>query len=176
MSDKKYSNCSHYIPGCFFDDDYKHYCAPHAKTLGEQLEQAEKIDKSKCEKCEHFRSRYIEYPLTIDSLELQNYKFKNIVFEPVKVRLVEDNKTYFGIYIGNLPYRICASFTEEDKKLKISNVTGPCILLPEQKKIVFGHECWWSRINPDENFSEISDEDISNVWYVKLLKDIQKNK
>lgn len=152
----------------------KHYCAPNAKTLGEQWEQRQEINVEKCVKCDRYKCKYIEYPLTIQELEITDPEAWGISFEPVKVRLCEDNKTYLGILLGEFPWKTRASFNETDGKLKISTMTNPCILLPEQKKIVFGCESWWSRIKPGEDISDITDADIDNTWYVKLLKGLSK--
>lgn len=172
----KYQKCIHYVPGNFFDNSkrIKHYCAPNAKTLGEQWEQKQEIDVSACENCENYKCKYIEYPFIIDSLDIKDPKPWNISFEPVRVRLCEDNKTYFGILLGEFPWHTTASFSEEERKLKISTITNSCILLPVQKKIVFGCESWWQRIEPGETIADISDADIGNTWYVKLLNDLVK--
>lgn len=169
----RYRKCMHYVPGGFTELE-KHYCAPNAKTLGEQWEQRQEINVKDCDKCDHYKCRYIEYPLTIQELEIKDPEAWGISFEPVKVRLCEDDKTYFGILLGEFPWKTRASFSEEDGKLKISTITNPCILLPEQKKIVFGCESWWSRIKPGEDISDITDEDIDNTWYVKLLRGLTK--
>ena len=169
----RYRKCRYYVPGDF-DEPGKHYCAPDAKTLGEQWEQKHEINVADCEHCDHYKCRYIEYPLTIQGLEIKDPEAWGISFEPVKVRLCEDDKTYFGILLGEFPWKTLASFNESDGKLVISTVTNPCILLPEQKRIVFGCQSWWSRIKPGEDISDITNADIENTWYVKLLRDMEK--
>ena len=42
-------------------------------------------------------------------------------------------------------------------------------VVPELKKIIYGCESWWHEISSADDFSGISDEDINNTWYVKLL-------
>lgn len=37
-----------------------------------------------------------------------------------------------------------------------------------------GYESWWGFIKTVEDFQEITDEDISNVWYVKALKELSE--
>ena len=172
----RYRKCAHYVPGSIFlaGEKNRHFCAPEAKTLGEQWEQKKEIDINCCDGCDKYKCRYIEYPLTIEGIEIRHPEAWGITFEPVRVRLCEDSKTYFGILLGEFPFHTTVSFKEENKKLKISSVTNPCILLPEQKKVVFGCESWWSRIKPGEDISDITDTDIENTWYVKLLRDIEK--
>lgn len=173
----RYRKCKHYVFGGFFkldEDERKHYCAPNAKTLRERSEQKQEIDIANCEKCNNYKSKFIEYPLTIDRLEIKNPEVHGICFKPVEVRLCKDNKTYFGILLGDFPLYTTATFNETDKKLKIYSIANPCIILPEQNKIVFGCESWWREIKPGENISNITDIDIENTWYVKLLKEFDK--
>ena len=40
----------------------------------------------------------------------------------------------------------------------------------ELNKIVFGAESWWRKLNSPEDLKAITDDDIENTWYVKLLK------
>lgn len=168
---KRYEKCVHYVPD-FNSEAVVHRCAPNAKTLGEQWEQAQEINPEGCETCEKFKSRYIEYPLTIQGLDIKKPEAWNVSFCPVRVRLCEDDKTYFGILLGEFPWHTNASYNEESGMLKISTMTNPCILLPREKKVVFGAESWWSKIEQGEDISDITDEDINDQWYMKLAKEL----
>lgn len=170
---KRYEKCVHYVPD-FNSGAVVHRCAPNAKTLGEAWEQAQEINLEDCEKCEKFKSRYIEYPLTIQGLDIKEPEAWDISFCPVRVRLCEDNKTYFGILLGEFPWHTAVLYSEDSGKLKIQTITNPCILLPKEKKIVFGAESWWGRTEPGEDISDITDADINDQWYVKLAKEIAK--
>lgn len=168
----KYRRCRHYVPSGLFRSG-EHYCAPEAKTLGEQIEQKQEIDVAKCETCEKFKSRYIEYPLTIGSIDIKQPEAWGIRFTPVRVRPCDGKETYFGILLGNFPWLTNASFDEDTKALKVSTATNPCILIPSQKRIVFGTGSWWQEISPGEDLSNIrgiSDSEIENTWYVSLLR------
>ena len=46
---------------------------------------------------------------------------------------------------------------------------NPDIFVPEIQEIIFGMESWWDEIRSEEDFKRITDEDIQNVWYVKLM-------
>jgi len=48
----------------------------------------------------------------------------------------------------------------------------PAIFVPELKKIIYGCESWWKTIQSVDEFSKISNEDINNTWYVKLLQSL----
>lgn len=165
---KKYEKCIH----AFFlvrDGNIIVTCAPHAKTLGEMGEQAEEIDPSQCEHCEHYKSRCIEYPITVNSIKVDELKPSRINFSPVRVRPCSDDKTYFGILLGDFPHNSCVEYREETKELRVCYMTNPCILIPELKRVVFGSESWWSRIEDISDIPEISDSCINSQWYVKLL-------
>ena len=146
-------------------------CAPHAKTLGEMEEQAEEIDPSQCEHCEYYKSKFIEYPLTVDSIKVDEPKPKRIKFTPVLVRPCSDDKTYFGILLGDFPYNSYVEYREKTKELRGCHMMNPCIMIPELKRVVFGAECWWSKIDESDisDIQEISDSCIDDQWYVKLL-------
>lgn len=129
--------------------------------------------------CEHYQSKYIEYPLTIQGIENHFSKQKSH-YECgtlVKVRPCGseyNDKTYLGIFLGYLPIDVFISFRHDDQKLYIQPHLNPAIFVPELKKIVYGCESWWGRIESLEDFKEITSEDIQNVWYVKLLKSMME--
>lgn len=53
-----------------------------------------------------------------------------------------------------------------------STMNNPAIFVPELKKIIYGCESWWKTIQSVDEFSKISNEDINNTWYVKLLQSL----
>ena len=81
-------------------------------------------------------------------------------------------KTYIGIYIGDLPIQILTSYKESTGQLINSTMNNPAIFVPELKKIIYGCESWWKTIQSVDEFSKISNEDIDNTWYVKLLQSL----
>lgn len=174
----RHSKCIHYVPGDFsqIKAGHVHFCAPDAKTLGEAWEQKKEIDIQQCDGCQKYRCKYIEYPLTINGLDIKQPEAWGLSFEPVKIRLCRDDKTYFGILLGEFPWMTNASFNREDGKLKISTANNPCIYIPALKEIAFGCESWWSRLKPGEDVTDITDGDIENTWYVKLFRDMAGGK
>ena len=58
----------------------------------------------------------------------------------------------------------------DDKLLCDWSFYNPAIYIPELGVTVYGCESWWSKINTTDDFSDISDLDIQNVWYVKLIE------
>lgn len=171
----KHKKCRYGVPYIYGrGEEGKNYCAAGARTLGEMYENMMEIDISQCENCENYKSMYIEYPLTIEKLNIKQPSAWGIQFKPVRVRLCEDNRTYFGILLGEFPWMTRASYSDDTGELEISTTTNPCILIPELNRVVFGAESWWGVIKPGEDISDITDDDIENVWYMKLLRSMNK--
>ena len=92
----------------------------------------------------------------------------------VAVRLVEDDKTYLGIYIGDLATSATMQVTDKGIQFQWSGYNS-AILVPELNRLVHGYESWWTPIESEEDLKEISDADIPNQWYVQMLKKFKKN-
>ena len=168
-----------------------HYCSIRNKEgevdnfkKYESIEERFKIeDKSYCETCREFNSLYIEYPISIDKI---NYIGWNEAWEKCKIEsknkecgeLVKvkpcseeyGGKTYLGILLGQIPYSPSISHDNTTNILDVYAHTNPCIFIPETKSIVWGMGSFWTKIESIEDFKEITNEDIGNVWYVQLLK------
>lgn len=96
----------------------------------------------------------------------------------VKVRPVGDEyegKTYVGFLIGEVAMGSSISILEDKIQLNFSGY-NPAIFIPELKKVVFGYQSWWSEIKSENELKDITDNDIQNVWYVKLLNSFSKDK
>lgn len=79
-------------------------------------------------------------------------------------------KTYFGIYIGDIPLSISHSIDAEGTLTAKRSQYNPAIFVPELGKIIFGIESWWGRIESKEELEKlITPELIKNIWYVQLL-------
>ena len=146
-----------------------HQCHFGAETLGEISKYQHNIDPAECDECQNYHSMYIETPITVSDFNAEMPKYWGEAIEPVKIRLCEDKKTYFGIYLGQFPRYISYRYDEETQELSLGTVSNAAIYVPEKKKIYFGDESWWSRIEPDEDITDITDEAIRNQWYLKLM-------
>lgn len=82
-----------------------------------------------------------------------------------------ENKTYIGFLIGEIALSVSVKKTEDNQYEVSPSHYNPAILIPELNKVVYGMESWWGRINKVEDLKQITDQDIENVWYVKLLKE-----
>lgn len=89
----------------------------------------------------------------------------------VKVRPCGDEyegKTYIGFHIGDLATGSSVAIEEDEIKCNWSR-HNPAIYIPELNKVIYGYQSWWGAIGSETDLSDISDEDIQDVWYVKLL-------
>ena len=149
--------------------------ACHCVVDGWEDEHVKTVTKEDCEVCEKFKSRYIEYPLTIQGIHNKKIDTKGIghacgaLCEVRPCGEEYKGKTYLGIYIG-----ITSSYDENTGILSNHTMNNPAIFVLELKKIVYGMESWWREIKDIEDFKEISKEEIENTWYVKLLKEMEK--
>lgn len=164
------------------------YSHPSMRDLGEyhcvvngwEHEKVRVVTKEDCESCEKFKSRYIEYPLTIQGIENKKIDTKGIghtcgtLCEVRPCGEEYQGKTYLGIYLGDLPIGITSSYDEKTGILSNGTMNNPAIFVPELKKIVYGMGSWWRVIKSIEEFKGISEKEIENTWYVKLLKGLEK--
>ena len=99
--------------------------------------------------------------------------------DPVRIRPCGKeygDKTYFGILIGDIALSIGHSIDDNGTVTAERQHYNPGILIPELGKIVYGCESWWGKIESEEELDKlITDESIQSVWYVKLLKQMEKS-
>lgn len=55
-------------------------------------------------------------------------------------------------------------------KLCIVKIAYIADVFINKRKIIFGMESWWSRIKSEKELMDITNDDIEDVWYVKMLK------
>lgn len=168
---EKIKRCKYAIPNVTAKE-MKYICVAD----GWDDDQIREIHKEDCEKCEQYKSRFIEYPLTIQGIENQKIETKGlghkcgVLCEVRPCGKEFEGKTYLGFYLGDLPIGIVSSYDEKTGILSNRTMNNPAIFVPELKRIVYGMESWWREIKSIEDFKGISEDDIENVWYVKMLK------
>ena len=150
--------------------------ACHCVVDGWEDEQVKTVTKENCEACEKFKSRYIEYPLTIQGIENKKINTKGIGHTCGALCEVRPCGEEYQerTYLGDLPIGITSSYDEKTGILSNGTINNPAIFVPELKKIVYGVGSWWREIKGIEEFKGISKEEIENTWYVKLLKGMEK--
>jgi hypothetical protein len=81
-----------------------------------------------------------------------------------------ENKTFVGFLIGEAA--MGSSIKVEDNKLQLNfGAYNPAIFVPELGKVIYGMQSWWGIVESEEDFKQITDEDIENVWYVKAFRE-----
>jgi hypothetical protein len=120
-----------------------------------------------------------EYPMEISGIK--NITPRNVNTHKtgslVQVRPCSDKyeeKTYLGIYIGEVPIESMVALNTRTNVLDIMSHSNPAIFVPELKKVIFGCESWWGYIRSEEELKQITNKDIEDVWYVQLLKEMGK--
>ena len=136
-------------------------------------------------------ARRIKYPITVTGIEFKvsppiSSKSAWQRSQPgalVKVRSCKKehgDKTYLGILVGFAPIHSGVEFHQDEKdKTKGSLLfshsgDNPVIFIPELKECVLGAGSWWGEIENEKELEDITDDTIGNVWYVKLLKEMNK--
>lgn len=115
--------------------------------------------------CQIFKSKTFEHP------QGKPIKETPSTGKLVKVRPCSKDlqgKTYLGILIGDAALSSSVSM-KEDSVICRWSFFNPAILVPDLGEIIYGCESWWEELG-DEELSDITDQDIENVWYVKMLK------
>lgn len=111
------------------------------------------------------------------AVEKMDFLGKKDIGKAVRVRPCDEKyqgKTFLGIFLGELPIPMYVNYNKDEQMLSISNMYNPAIFVPEINEVVFGYESWWSLINSSEDIEDITNDDISNVWYVKMLNNLDK--
>lgn len=149
----------------------------HCVADGWEDDKVKTVTPEDCENCEKYKSRYIEYPITVSKI---NKKFREYwkdgdCGQLVKIRPCGKeyaDRTYLGFLLGDLPFMLCITHNPETLELSCSTIGNPAIFVPELRKIIFGMESWWGEIESEEELKDITDSDIENVWYINMLKEI----
>lgn len=155
----------------------KNHNEAHCVMNGWEDDKVKIVTEEECEKCDFFESKFIEYPLTIQGIENQKIDARGMheigsLCEISPCEKEYEGKSFIGIYLGDLPIGIGTSYDKNSGVLNNYAMTNPAIFVPELKKIIYGMQSWWRIIEKPEDFKGISEEDIENTWYVKLLKDM----
>ena len=152
----------------------------HCVEAGWEDDKVVTTTEDKCEGCKRFKSRYIEYPITVNNIDVDPINYNDSwhakVGDLVAVRPCEEEcngKTFLGFYLGDLPLQSTVHFNEKEGLLKVGTMTNPAMFVPELNKIIWGCGSWWSEIKSEDDLKQITDEDIENTWYVKLAKALE---
>lgn len=134
-----------------------------------------------CDKkgCTDYVSRYLTFPLTVKGIDIEPMAIPAAGkrAELVKVRLAgEDSETHLGFLLHDIGSDVSVSYNRDTEILRVMQYSTPPIFVPALGRIVYGCESWWSRIRSEEEFSDITDADIANQWYVQAWKAMTEEK
>ncbi|MDX5853248.1 hypothetical protein SIM22_03790 [Bacillus cereus group sp. BfR-BA-01363] len=172
--------CKHHKVG--FNDsitDIKITCKKEQRDFSQISEDKYEEEIEKPIECKAFESKYIEYPLEVSGIDTTKEKgirtktYNGKCGQLVKVRPCNEKyegKTYLGIFLGDADIGLFVSHNPKSKELSITRHYNPAIFVPELKEIIYGAGSWWGKINSEEELKEITDADINDVWYVKMLQ------
>lgn len=111
------------------------------------------------------------------AVEKMTFCDKKDIGKLVRIRPCDEKyngKTFLGIFLGNMPIPMYVYYDKDEQLLSIRNMNNPAIFIPDINEIVFGFESWWSIVKSVEDVKDITDDDINNVWYVKMLNSLDK--
>ena len=164
MDTKQMSRCAR-CRNHHYDVERKFFC-----RLGHQDNFSMQEDKGECQ---DFKSRYLEFPLTVQGIEVREcLPPMREVGKLVRVRLCDDDKTYLGVYLGELARAPMAYTRSDSQNLIVSLYQNPALFVPALSRIVWGDESWWSIIESEDDLRNISNDNIASQWYVRLAKDL----
>lgn len=97
------------------------------------------------------------------------------VGQMVMVRMCDKTKaTHLGIYLGEFPMELIHQFDKETKRIEVFPHLNPAMLVPKLGRIVLGCESFWGPIESEADLRQVTDAEISDIWYVKALKELTK--
>lgn len=138
MEDKaKIERCKYSHPH-FKNNSIEYHCV----VDGWEDDKVRICKKGECESCQKFKSKYIEYPITVHEIENKPIDTSGLGHEEGSLVAIRpcakeyNEKTYIGIYIGDLPIQILTSYKESTGQLINSTMNNPAIFVPELKKII----------------------------------------
>ena len=138
------------------------------------------VSNEQCENCPDYESRFIEYPIQVNSIKCNEIKQLMMARAGSLVKIRPCNKeyggkTYLGLYLGNQPRSQRVSYDNQSGELTVGMTTNPAVYVFDLQRIIFGAESWWSIIENPEELKDITDDDINSQWYVKALKAMHKD-
>ncbi len=130
----------------------------------------------------------IEYPITIKRIKfetvptIESGSWDRDIGKFVAVRPVDSicpaMKTYLGLYIGEARVGQSVSHNPDTGELTIrQGHSNPVIFVFDLNRVVMGYESWWGVIENEDDLHQITDADINNAWYMRMLRKItEQNK
>ncbi len=130
----------------------------------------------------------IEFPIEVNEIKNTNKMpfdcycmDKSSIGKLVRIRPCAEeygDKTYLGLFLGDVHLGHHITYKREEKILNVySGMGNPAIFVFGINKVIYGCGSWWGAIESEEELDRmITDESIENLWYVKMLKELVKEK
>lgn len=164
---------------CYMGKNYDKTCCKRKHVISEEdgKEHWKSVTNTECDMCQDYDSRFIEYPITVNGINFSEFNQYDMCRSGSLVRIAPcakeyEGKTFIGMYLGELPYMQSVSYDKKSQNLDVKAIHNAAIYVFELKKIIFGMASYWQIIDSIDDFQELTKEDIDNVWYVKLMKDM----
>lgn len=129
-----------------------------------------------------WEGKFIEYPSSISGIHFEGalvQDWRKVGSQLVRIRPCSDEfggKTFLGLYLGDIARTVTCFRNRTSGVLGIClGGHNPAIWVPSLKRVIFGCESWWSKIESEEQLRKISDEAIDGIWYVQALKALNGN-
>lgn len=137
------------------------------------------VTNEDCDKCPYYKSKYIEYPIKVNKINYDEFHFDKRRHETMFVAITPcakeyENKTFLGLYLGDLPCSPTASYNEKCNELTVKAMHNPAIYVFELGKIIFGMQSWWKPLKSLDEFAAITKEDIESQPYMQALRQMSK--
>jgi hypothetical protein len=123
----------------------------------------------------------MEYPIQVTGIQFSKTEFieaEGFLIsakpgDPVAVRPCGkeyEGKTYVGFFIGNVATTKTCQFKKENGVLTVDvGMHNPAMFVPALKRVVYGYESWWGKIESLDDAKKITDSDIEGSMTMKLL-------
>lgn len=171
-------NCKHSSPLSKKQCEFRRQITPYYdKAWNKEITREElwekRLELEDALTCKEYSCAYIEFPLTLENVFINNINYNKGLGHNVgclvAIKPCSESKTYLGIYLGDLPQYISLG-VDKDNLMRVSSRTNPAIYVFDLQKIIFGSQSWWHELKSVDDLKDITDKDIDNTWYVKLLK------
>ena len=148
----KYLNCKNIHPMIRPDGKVDFICMKDPENV---------VDASKdvCQNCVHYKSRKIEYPIMVQTIQFPEMDSEkdDRIGRKVRLMLTEDfvesnnERCYYGTFVGDIiSFGHYVKYDEKTQVLKIGQALNPGIFVPELNRLVSGSECFWEFVEEQE--------------------------
>lgn len=86
-----------------------------------------------------------------------------------------EGRTFVGVMLGRFALGASARYDSATRILHLGySFHNPAMYVPDIGRVIFGSQSWWGALQNPEDLRQITDADIENVWYVRALRDLEK--